>query len=440
MHDRRATAWRTKFARLAAGLSIGAASQASAAPSEETIHADPIEARTADAAPITLSRAVLEGARHNPAVIEANGTHRAAAELARNPGIALPSVPQVTVLAGARSPRGLPTGPEVAVTVQQEIATRGLGSARRRAADWAAFAAASELDRARLEGAATAALAWIDLLEAQSLVRLRAASVDDTTKLARIAEVRVVSGTATAMERSLAKAEVGNAVLAVLDGEGRATEARIALAHATGEPFDRPLVADGTLDGSDDGPGHEADVLRNLDRHPAVRAADGRASQSSAEAAVARAATGPTFFLGVTAWREGSGDRAAAALVTVPLPFFDPARYDTARQAMIAAAANGHAERVRAELVREIHVALHDREHTREVRAQLRGGVVEPLRDALRTAMTAYSAGTSDLGDVLLARRSTVAAEERLVVAMADVWRADVRVAALAGTLLEGAR
>lgn len=327
----------------------------------------------------------------------------------------------------------------MAVTVQQEISARGLGSARRRAAEWAARAAASDLERARIEGGATAALAWIDLLEAQDLVRLRSSAVEDAIKLARIAEIKVASGVATAVERSLAKAEVGSARLSVLDSEGRATEAQLALAHSTGESMGAALAADGVIENTDEAAMEARVVMQNADNHPALRTAEARATQSSAEASVARAISGPTFSVGATMWREGSGDHAAAAIVTIPLPFFDPARYDTARQATLAAAASAHAVRLRAEIEREVRLALHDREHTREVRAQLRDGVVQPLRAALGTAMTAYSAGTSDLGVVLLARRSALAAEERLVVAMGDVWRADVRLSALAGTLVTGA-
>jgi outer membrane protein, heavy metal efflux system len=157
---------------------------------------------------------------------------------------------------------------------------------------------------------------------------------------------------------------------------------------------------------------------------------------SSAEASVARATMGPYFAVGASVWREGSGDHAAAAIVSVPLPFFDPARYDEARQATLAAAAGARVDRLRVEVEREARLALHEREHTREVRTQLRENVVVPLRRALETALISFAAGTADLTVVLLARRSALAAEERLVAGMADVQRADLRVGAVGGTLL----
>ncbi len=412
---------------LAVALALGGVAQAAPAEDER------------GAAAVTLTRAIEDGARHGPVVIEATSNRQAAAAFARRPGSSLPSVPQATVMAGARRPYNLPTGPELAITVQQEISLRGLGEARRRAADWAARAAASDVERARIEGAATAALAWVDLLEAQGLFELRKSAADAAARLARIAEVRVTSGVATAVERSLAKAEVGSAQLAILDAEGRATEARIALAHATGTSMDGALAADGRLEDSDESSLDRRSIVARVAQHPAVRAAEARAGHASAEGSVARATAGPSFSVGGSVWREGSGDHAGAAIVSVPLPFFDPARYDVGRQSTVTAAAKSHAARLRAELERETRLALHDHEHTREVRAQLRDGVVQPTRSALDTAMTAYSAGTNDLGVVLLARRSALAAEERLVIAMADVWRADIRLSALAGTLVRGA-
>lgn len=390
------------------------------------------------AAEMTLGQALAAGARRAPAVVEASRTHAAAGAFAARPGSSLPSVPLVTVLAGARRPAlGLPLGPEVTVSVTQEISAGPLGGARRRAAEGTARAAGSELDLARLEGAVAAGLTWLDLLEAQELLRLREAARADAVRLAEIAEVRVVSGVATAAERSLAAAETGAARLAILEGEGRATEARLALALATGEPMDRALGARGALD-AERLDASAAGVERS---HPAVQVAEGRAAQHAAEASVARATSGPMFAVGATAWREGSGDHGAAATVSVPLPLFDSSRYEAGRFETLAAAESARAARLRAELERERRLVVHEREHTREVRDQLRAGLVEPLRRALVTAVTAYSAGTSDLGVVLLARRSALGAEERLVSAMIDVRRADLRLAALTGTLTQpGAR
>lgn len=382
----------------------------------------------AAAEPISLARAIEDGARRGPAVAEAQKVRLATAELERDHGSALPSVPQATVMAGARDPRGLPLGPEVVLTVQQEVSFRGLGSARKNAAEWAARAAGSEVERARLEGAAVAALQWVTLLETQELQRVRETAAADATKLEKIADARATAGVVTGAERSLAKAEVGAAKLALLDGEGRALEARLALAHAMGKPLDVALTAEGALD--------TPVAVASSPRTPAIDAAEARAHQASAEANVAHAVSGPTFFFGASAWREGSGDKAAVAIVSVPLPFFDPARYDAAKQNVLAFTAAARTERLRLELDQQTRLAQHEREHTREVKKTIDESVLIPVRAALTTAMTSYAAGTGELSVVLLARRSAFAAEEQAIHATAEVERADIKHAALTGTLV----
>jgi cobalt-zinc-cadmium efflux system outer membrane protein len=391
-------------------------------------------------ASLTLERAVAEGARRGPLAGEAWATRAAAQELASAPGSGLPSVPQLTVQAGLRDPRGLPLGPEVIVSAQQEFAARALGDARRRAAQWTARAAEDEVQRVRLEGALTAALAWIALLEAQELQTLRSAALADAEGLERFAAVRAVAGVVPPADAFLAKAEVGSASLAVLDGEGRATLARLDLALATGAPMDRPVRADGALAATDERAVDASAVLVRVRRNPAVRAAEARAMHASADVDVVRATMGPSFFVGASAWREGTGDVAATGMLSVPLTLFDPARYDRAQRETVAVGLAARVARVRAELEHHARLALHEREHTREVRAQLREGVVAPLRRAMVAARAAYAAGTTDLAPVLLARRSLFAAEDRLVSASAEAWRADLLVAALAGTLLTETR
>lgn len=387
-------------------------------------------ARAAAAEPIALPHAIREGARRGPAVLEAQHVRGAAAELERDHGAALPSVPQATIMAGARDPRGLPLGPETVLTVQQEVSLRGLGSARKDAAKWAERAAASDVERARIEGAATAALAWVALLEAQELLRVRGIAADDAGRLARIADARATAGVVTGADRALAQAEVGAAKLALLDGEGRALEAKLSLAHAMGISLKTyyTLIADGGFDGFSSPASSESPA--------ALRAAEARAHQADAELAVTHAALGPTFSFGASVWREGSGDKAAAAIISVPLPFFDPARYDAAKQRVAAAAASARVDRLRVELEHQTRLAMHEREHTREVKTTVDADVLAPLRTALTTAMTAYSAGTGELSVVLLARKAAFAAEERAIAAAADVERADIQLAALTGGLV----
>lgn len=393
---------------------------------------------------LTFSDALAQAIRTGPPVVEASQAQASAQAFARDPGSSLPALPQLTVLAGARRPYNLPVGPEVVLSVSQEIATGKLGDARKKAAEWAARAAGSTVSRAKLEAATAAALAWLSLREAQDLATLRGEARRDAERLQQIAEERVKAGVATAVERSVAEAEVGAARLALLDAEGRETEARLALAWATGAPLDTRYEAEGQarIPGGPAGDSVEAFAAAReargprTDTHPAVRVAEAQAELLAQEGAVNRVMLGPMVSVGGSIWREGSGDRAAAAVVTVPLPFFDPARYESQKQAMLVSSAQAYATRLRGEMEREARLAAHDQEHTREVVTELRGGVVEPLKRAVDTSFVAYRAGTMELGLVLVTRRSALAAAERLVSASAEVARADVRAAALSGALV----
>jgi outer membrane protein TolC len=385
---------------------------------------------------LTFSAALAAAAQRGPLVLEAAHNHEAARAFAQEPGSSLPALPQLTVLAGARRPYNLPTGPEVVLSVQQEIATGKLGEARKKAAEWSARATGSELSRARLEGVTTAALAWVSLREAQDLAALRNQAHTDAERLLQIADARVKGGAATSTERSLAEAEVGSARLAELDAEGRETEARLILA-----PLESRWIAEGVAEvpgveaGETPGPFLVDPRGPQTGSHPALRAAEAHAERLAHEGTVNRVMLGPMLSVGGSIWREGSGDRAAAAVVTVPLPFFDPARYETQKQSLAVFAARAQTTRLRGELEREARLAAHDQEHTREVVTQLQTGVLDPLRRAVATSTIAYEAGTMELGLVLLARRSALAAAERLVSAKAEVSRADVRAAALSGAL-----
>lgn len=384
---------------------------------------------------VSLRRAVELAAARHPATLEASRARAAAAAFDDAPGSSLPSLPQATIVAGTRAPAGAPAGPEVVLTVQQELALRRLGRAREVAARSVLRAAGAELEQARSLAALDAALAWIALAEAEALLRVRGGALAEAETLERLAEARVVSGAATSAERSLARAEVGATRLGLLEAEGAGTEARLALAHACGLAYEAPVVTDGGLARlASEGARPVGSV--DVDAAPSVAAARAEAASAAAQVDVVRATLGPTIGLGATAWREATGDRAVAAIVTLPLPFFEPARHDVARQAVVASAAGGRAARVRADLARDVRLAEHERAHAREVHARVESDLVEPLRRALETTMTAYRAGTTELSLVVLARRSALAADERHVASLADVWRADVRAAALSGALV----
>ena len=363
---------------------------------------------------------------------------------ARAPGAAMPSVrdaagaaltyaPRLTVFAGRRE-GAFGAGLEVGGSVAQELSVRGLGGARRETAAALDRVTRRNLDRARLEAAATALVAWLDVLEVQELLALRCASRADAEEIARVASARTARGVAMPIEASLAAAEVGNATLGERDAEGRLVEVRASLKLALGLPASSDVVATGDL-ASDDAPSEPATPRR---AHPAEAAARSYVELAHADARLAHAVIGPPLALGLNYAREGTGEQYLTATVIVPLPFLDPSRFEVARQSASSLAAEARATRLEDELARDVALTMHERVHTREVRDILRVQVLVPLRETVRLARASYQAGTQDATTFLLLRQRLVSAEEQLAHAAAEVKRADVRAAVARGTLVDG--
>ncbi|MDB5212218.1 MAG: Heavy metal efflux outer membrane protein CzcC family [Myxococcaceae bacterium] len=386
-----------------------------------------------DDAPLVLGReqALALGAERGPGVREARAPLRAASELGDSTRAALAYAPRITAFAGPRT-GNFGTGLDIGAGVTQELSLRGLGSRRADLAAAVAHAARSEVERARLEGAALAALAWVDLLEAQQLVLVRAAARVDAEEIARVARARTDRGVAPPAEAALATAEVGTAEVSERDAEGRLFEARAALQFAAGFPPSTVLAAAGDLTS-----GHEPPPLRHAGgEHPAETAARSRTDLARADQKLARAQATPTLGIGANYTREGTGEQVVTGTISVPLPFLDPSRFDGARHETSVAAAGGQAERIHAELVRDAAITEHERAHTREVRETLATRVVIPLRESERLARAAYQGGTQDVTAFLLVRQRRISAEEQLGRAAADVQRADLRYELAHGTLL----
>jgi len=386
---------------------------------------------------VARAQAMKMGAERGAAVREARAPAAASAPLREAAGAFLPYAPKI-MLFGGRREGAFGAGPELGGSVTQDLSLHGLGGARRESAEAVDTATRPNVDRARLESAAHALVAWADLLETQELLQLRTAARIDAEEIARVAQARVTRGVAMPIEASLAEAEVGAALLAERDAEGALVGARATLAFALGLPPAGPppgsptLIAVGALGGDDalapSPPRRE---------HPAEAAARSQVALAQADAKLARAQASPPLSVGFNAAREGTGEKFLTGVVTFPLPLLDPTRFDAARQQANVLTAEARARRVRDELARDGALAAHERTHTREVCDTLRTRVLEPLRETVRLARAGYQAGTQDATSLLLLRQRLVSAEEQLRHARGEVTRADIRHALARGTLLE---
>jgi len=388
----------------------------------------------AGAEAISRAAAARLGAERGPVVREALAPAAAVPAVNDAAGKVLAYAPRVSVFGGRRE-GAFGAGLEVGGSVSQDLSLHGLGAARSGVAEAFTRSSRSGLERARLEGASEALLAWLGVLEGQQLVALRSASRLEALELARVADARVARGVGMPSEAALAASEVGAALLAEQDAEGRLVEARAALAFALGIPPAPDLVATGQLDA--DTPLEPP--LRH--DHPAAVEARAQIARAEAEAKLGRAQASPPLTVGVSYAREGTGEQFLTGTVSFPLPVLDPTRFEGAMQRSNVLAAQARASRVAAENARDQALATHDREHTREVRDTLRTRVTVPLREAVRLARAGYQAGTQDATGLLVLRQRLIGAEEQLVHAFAEVQRADVRSALARGTLLdEGGR
>lgn len=380
---------------------------------------------------LTRQAALRLGADRGPAVLEARAPLGASPAM-REAATVLPYMPRLSVFAGARH-GAFGSGVEVGGTFVQDLSLHGLGRSRRDFGVSFDRAGKSELERARVEAAALAVVAWIDLLETQELVLLRHRAREEAEAIARVARARVERGVGMPIEASLADAEVGAAELAELDAEGKLFEARSAMRFAVALPASAAVRALGVLEAT-------APIDRDTTReHPAVAAARSQTALAAADAKLAHAQLRPPLGVGLAYAREGTGEQYVTGVVSVPLPFGDPAKFDTTRLQADVLAARAREDLVKKEIARDVTIGQHEREHTREVERALRERVLVPLREAVRVARAAYEAGTQDAMTLLITRQRLVAAEEQLQRARAEVQRADVRYAVARGTLLDEA-
>jgi outer membrane protein TolC len=375
---------------------------------------------------LDLPHAVARGGERGPGVAVASAPRGSvlAAQDASHTFFTLP--PRLSVQAGPRF-YGAGAGIEVGATLMQDIPLRAIGTARSDVADALLSATDANVSKARLDAMLRAGLAWAAVRESVEILALRRAVHDDAVELLRVVRARGVAGTVTPADVASAEAEVSLAASASLDGEGALVEAtaelRFTLAAVAGEE----LVAIGDLAVTDDTPSDEAHALGvALEHNPSVAAARFRALTYDRDATLAHALYAPTFSFGASIVREGNGENVVQGIVAFPFPFSRPGAFEGARARAQADAELETVELEKAQLTRDVTMALHERQHTREVRAVLQTALA-PLREAERLARITLDAGTRDITALLLARARRIATEERWIHALADVHRADLR-------------
>lgn len=345
--------------------------------------------------------------------------------------------PMLTLTGGYRGSSGA-MGPEVGVSIAQDIPVADVRARRKELARAWSAQAHQELRQVTLEAALRAALAWSACLEADALWRLRRDAEADAEKILRLSQVRMGAGTGLPSDEALARSDVASARAATLESEGGVIEAYAELRLALGKPVNAPLIAEGSLEPDSSSAPLEEASSGTVDANPTVANARARARLARTQTELLPATLGPSLVLGAAYLREGDGAQVFTGFVGLPLPLTQPAAFDRARERGQQSRAEAEVARIRSEIATSLSLAAHDRLHWRETLAARRIGA-SSAREALRIVLANFTVGTLDIAAVLVARQRWLSAEERFTLAAAEVQRADIAFDALTGRLLEGA-
>jgi cobalt-zinc-cadmium efflux system outer membrane protein len=385
---------------------------------------------------IARREALLLGAKRGPGVALAQAPRTAVVTLGQRASALLR--PPVVTLGGGYRAGSLTPGAELSVSLAQEVPLSGVGGARSELAKSFARSVETDAKRAQLEAAARAALAWIDALFARELLRLREEGRNQANIISKITASRVEAGVAAPHELALARGEAAAAHASVLDAEGMQVEALAELRFAVGVAPSEGVIPDGDLYQSDERSVDDDSAVRAaLTQSPTIMLAVARAEQAQGETQLTSAVLGPSLSLGASYVREGTGDKVFLGFIGFPIPLIDAAGFETSRQRAAQKTAEAQVELTRAEIARDIRLALHDRHHWREVRDALQNGALAAYGEAFSSARTQYEVGTAEIGTVILARQRLLGAQERLAEVAARVQRADIALARATGSLLD---
>jgi len=297
---------------------------------------------------------------------------------------------------------------ETTVSFAQTFQLGGKRQKRQRAAQALAVLGDAECRAILRETELEAAITFYELQAAQQLAELADESANLATALDEAVSKRVEAGAAAPPELSRTRADAAALQAVALAAHADVDQRRYDLAALWGsaEPvFAPPLPAsERVLNASEIGQG-------DVTLHPAIAAAEARATAQDAQQSATRAAGVPdvTISAGVRQFEE-TGDNAFLVGVSVPIPLFDRNR-DAAR----AAGYRASAERVGA-VATEARLRSRQQAAAAQARASqqrlslLKQKALPAARSAYDATVQGYTAGRFDLTTTLDARKGLIEA------------------------------
>ena len=268
----------------------------------------------------------------------------------------------------------------------------------------------AETDRAALDNEQRmvrrdAALAWLDVYEAEQAMKLAQALADEASLQVQALEKDYRSGKASQADWLAAKVDAGLAADKTHDWLHQVLRLRAALERWIGEAAHRPIAA------SLPNPGLLTPLpalLAGAEHHPVVSGLDRQIEAAATDIALARQAYKPDYSVELYyAYRRDFADFIGIQF-KVGLPYFTKDRQD---RGLSAAFAQSHASEDRkSDVVRELHAQINqnylDRRHFEERVAEFDASIIPNARRRVEAARGAYQAGRGSFDAVLAARRA----------------------------------
>ena len=405
----------------------------------------PANAQPASAlAPLTLAEAMRLAETANPAVRAREAQLASAEGLRREASSLLFNNPVVGVNRARRRIDGI-GGPssEAGVFITQPFETGGQQGLRREAAAAALDAVRAEIEAARREARAEAAIRFHAVLAAQRRVQLEQHSLELFESSAQAVEKRRAAGEDTRLDANVALIEAERARNALASASEQLIDARGELGRVLQLPPSlMPELAGELVEPADGAYNYPLDrLLAAAMSLPAQRALAARENTARARVGVERANRYPDVTVGLSVGREGdSGARQTLTTfsVSLPLPLFK--RNDAAIGQALSDASQAEIDRSAAmrdtqARVRQLWSRLQSQ---RERVRRLQGTMVSASSANQQLAARSRQVGQIGLLDQLLVNRQALEAQRELIDALAQFHTTRIELEQAAGWSPEG--
>ena len=271
-----------------------------------------------------------------------------------------------------------------------------------------------------------AALAWLDVYEAEQSLKLAQRLVDESALQVQSLEKDYSNGKASQADWLAAKVDAGVVADKAHDWLHHLLRSRAGLTRWIGDAAERPIAGSLAVPAIST---PLAGLMAGADHHPVIGNLDKQIEASATEVALARQSYKPDYSVEVYyAYRRDFSDFVGVQF-KVGLPYFTKNRQD---RGLAAALEQSHASEDRKrDLLRELHAEVNqdyvDRRHYEERVADFDASIIPDAERRVETARSAYKSGRGSFDNVLLARRGLLDVQQQRLALSVESARAQVR-------------